>query len=94
MDGTGRGSERGSTEKRHQQEHQHQRPTESNDPTQHAKGRTGDCPGPCKETSTPTECHTGGGGGGLLNPSSSIHLGQQARGVGGSAFPFITELSI
>ena len=38
--------------KRHQQEHRPQRPTEHSDPTQHAKGRTGDCPGPCKETAT------------------------------------------
>ena len=44
------------TRKRHQQEHRPQRPTESSDPTQRAKGRTGDCPGPRKET----ECHTGG----------------------------------
>ena len=29
-----------------------QRPTESSDLTQHAKGRTGDCPGPRKETTT------------------------------------------
>ena len=36
----------------HQQEHRPQRPTESSDPTQHAKGRTGDCPGPRKETTT------------------------------------------
>ena len=35
---------------RHQQEHRPQRPTESSDPTQHAKGRTGDCPGLRKET--------------------------------------------
>ena len=34
------------TRKRHQQEHRPQRPTESSDPTQHAKGRTGDRPGP------------------------------------------------
>ena len=40
------------TQKRHQQEHRPQRPTESSDPTQHAKGRTGDCPGPRKETVT------------------------------------------
>ena len=40
------------TRKRHQQEHRPQRPTESGDPTQHAKGRTGDCPGPRKETGT------------------------------------------
>ena len=40
------------TRKRHQQEHRPQRPTESSDPTQHAEGRTGDCPGPRKETTT------------------------------------------
>ena len=40
------------TRKQHQQEHRPQRLTESNDPTQHAKGRTGDCPGPHKETTT------------------------------------------
>ena len=40
------------TRKRHQQEHRPQRPTESSDPTQHAKGRTGDRPGPRKETAT------------------------------------------
>ena len=34
------------TRKRHQQEHRLQRPTQRSDPTQHAKGRTGDCPGP------------------------------------------------
>ena len=40
------------TRKRHQQEHRPQRPTESSNPTQHAKGRTGDCPGPRKGTTT------------------------------------------
>ena len=40
------------TRKRHQQEHSPQRPTGSSDPTQHAKGRTSDCPGPRKETTT------------------------------------------
>ena len=40
------------TRKRHEQEHRPQRLTESSDPTQHAKGRTGDCPGPHKETTT------------------------------------------
>ena len=52
--------------KRHQQEHRPQRPTERSDPTQHAKGRTGDCPGPRKETTTRrnvTQGGTGGGGG-------------------------------
>ena len=40
------------TRKRHQQEHRPQRRTERSDPTQHAKGRTGDCPGPRKEATT------------------------------------------
>ena len=40
------------TRKRHQQEHRPQRPTERNDPTQHAKGRRGDCPGPRKGATT------------------------------------------
>ena len=40
------------TRKQYQQKHRPQRPTESSNPTQHAKGRTGDCPGPCKGTTT------------------------------------------
>ena len=42
----------GSVWARHQQEHRPQRPTESSDPTQHAKGRTGDRPGPRKGATT------------------------------------------
>ena len=49
------------TRKRHQQEHQHQRPAESNDPTQHVEGRTGDCPGPRKETTTQRNVTRGAG---------------------------------
>ena len=45
---------------RHQREHRPQRPTESSDPTRHARGRTGDCPGP-QTNNNQTECHTGGG---------------------------------
>ena len=48
------------TQKRHQQEHRPQRPTESSDPTQHAKGRTGGCPGPRKETATRRNVTQGG----------------------------------
>ena len=48
------------TWKQHQQEHWPQRPTESSDPTQHAKGRTGDCPGPRKETITRQNVTQGG----------------------------------
>ena len=51
------------TRKRHQQEHRPQRPTERSDPTQHAKGRTGDCPGP-RKGATPRRNVTRGGGGG------------------------------
>ena len=51
------------TRKRHQQEHRPQRPTERSDPTQHAKGRPGDCPGPRKETTTQRNVTQGGGGG-------------------------------
>ena len=40
------------TRKQHPQEHRPQRPTERSDPTQHAKGRTGDCSRPCKGTTT------------------------------------------
>ena len=43
-----------------QQEHRPQRPTESSDPTQRAKGRTGDCPGPRKETATRRNVTQGG----------------------------------
>ena len=48
------------TRKRHQQEHRPQRPTESSDPTQHAKGRTGDCPGPRKGATTQRNVTQGG----------------------------------
>ena len=50
------------TRKRHQQEHRPQRPTERSAPTQHAKGRTGDCPGPCKGATTRRIVTQGGGG--------------------------------
>ena len=40
------------TRKRHQQEHRPQRPTESSNLTQHAKGGTGNCQGPRKGTTT------------------------------------------
>ena len=49
------------TRKRHQQEHWPQRPTESSDPTQHAKGRTGDRPGPRKGATTRRNVTQGGG---------------------------------
>ena len=49
------------TRKRHQQEQRPQRPTESSDPTQHAKGRTGDRPGPRKGATTRRNVTQGGG---------------------------------
>ena len=53
------------TRKRHQQEHRPQRLPERSDPTQRAKGRTGDCPGPRKGTTTRRNVTRGGGGGAL-----------------------------
>ena len=50
------------TRKRHPQEHRPQRLTERSDPTQHAKGRTGDCPGPRKEPTTRRNVTRGEGG--------------------------------
>ena len=50
------------TRKRHQQEHRPQRPTERSAPTQHAKGRTGDCPGPRKGATTRRNVTRGVGG--------------------------------
>ena len=47
-------------QKRHQQEHRPQRPTESSDPTQHATRRTGDCPGPRRGTTTRRTVTQGG----------------------------------
>ena len=69
------------TRKQHQQEHRPQRPTESSDPTQHAKGRTGDCPGPRKGTTTRRNVTQGGGG---VGGSGPLLWGgpRGARGVG------------
>ena len=50
------------TRKQHQQVHRPQRPTESSNPTQHAKGRTGDCPGPRKGATTRRNVTQGGRG--------------------------------
>ena len=63
------------TRKRHQQEHRPQRPTERSDPAQHAKGRTGDCPGPRKETATRRHVTRGGGGG--QTPSDAAAIGAE-----------------
>ena len=49
------------TRKRHHTEHRPQRPSEHSDPMQHAKGRTGDCPGPRKETATRRNVTQGSG---------------------------------
>ena len=61
------------TRKRHQQEHRPQRPTESSDPTQHAKGRTGDCPGPCTGATTRRNV-TQGALDKLFFPSCELHV--------------------
>ena len=48
------------TRKQHQREHRPQRLTESSNLTQHTDGRTGDCPGLCKETTTRRNVTRGG----------------------------------
>ena len=74
-----------------QQEHWPQRPTESSNPTQHAKGRTGDCPGPRKGTTTQRNVTQGGGGGALMETAQgpsrgrSSSTGRRARGLRGRA---------
>ena len=60
------------TRKRHQQEHRPQWPTDSSDPTQHAKGRPGDRPGPRKETTTRRNVTQGGFGPGTGPPSPPL----------------------
>ena len=50
------------TRQRRHTEHRPQRPSERIDPTPCAKGRTGDCPGPRKETATRRNVPQGGGG--------------------------------
>ena len=54
--------------KGHQQEHRPQRAPERSDPTQHVKGRTGDCPGPRKDATTRRNVTEGGPGKGLQRP--------------------------
>ena len=49
------------TQKQHHKAHRPQRPTERSDPTQHAKGRTGDRPGPREEPATRCNVTRGGG---------------------------------
>ena len=78
------------TRKPHQQEHRPQRPTESSDPTQHAKGRAGDCPGPRKETTRRNV--TQGGGGGLLSPLART-LTSHSRGHVATLGPPASERS-
>ena len=76
------------TRKRHQQQHRPQRPTESSDPTQHAKGRTGDRPGPRKGATTRRNVTQGVGGwvvgwfwgvGGGGQPSPTVTAAESPR---------------
>ena len=73
------------TRKRHQQEHLPQRPAESSNLTQYAKGRTGDCPGPRKGTTTRRNVTQGGGASKALQAlvQTTAHL-QPTPAVSGS----------
>ena len=75
------------TRKRHQQEHRPQRPTERSDPTHHAKGRTGDCPGPRKETTTRRNVTQGGAVEVSNTPPSRRGGGGVGRGAPGPLPP-------
>ena len=70
------------TRKGHQQEHRPQRPTESSDPTQHAKGRTGDRPGPRKGATTRRNVTQGGN----LTPGPTVSLSKGLPEVPWGAF--------
>ena len=75
------------TRQRHQQEHRPQRPSERSDPTQHAKGRTGDCPGPRKGATTRRNVTQGGTGGGApkcrTRECNNVRPRECVRGHGG-----------
>ena len=64
------------------------------DPTQHAKGRTGDCPGPRKETTTRRNVTQGGGGSGAVSSYAPVRLVQVGAGavVGGSAQLWMADI--
>ena len=79
------------TRKRHQQEHRPQRPTERSDPTQHAKGRTGDCPGPRRETTTRRNV-TQGEGGALSRCGLALHGFVQQRQSSHSPAPYHSHM--
>ena len=68
------------TRKRHQQEHRPQRPTESSDPTQHAKGRTCDRPGPRKGATTRRNVTQGAA---CCEPRGAGWGGNESNGHGG-----------
>ena len=63
--------------RRHQQEHRPQQPTESSNATQDAKGRTGDCPRPPKETTTKRNVTQGAWAVHLLSSRRSSSMGVQ-----------------
>ena len=75
------------TRKRHQQEHRPQQPTESSDPTQHAKGRTGDRPGPRKGATTRRNVTQGVGVRGEAMLTGGGGRGDRLRPFRASALP-------
>ena len=76
------------TRKQHQQEHRPQWPTERSNPTQHAEGRTGDCPGPHKETTTRRNATQGWG----QEPCNKWWFGSGSAMLGGGRYTGAEEL--
>ena len=67
--------------------------TESSNPTQHAKGRTGDCPGPRKGATTRRNVTQGGGGASLfftIFPLCSAQLPSLARVRHSNSVPYFS----
>ena len=68
--------------KRHPKEHRSQPLSKCNNLTQHAKGRTGDCPGPTARVALLCVDLTQGKSGGSVGPTSrrEVRIGQGGRG--------------
>ena len=79
------------TRKRHQQEHRPQRPTESGNPAQHAKGRTGERPGPRKGAPTRRNVTQGVNSANPGGPAAQRFCPSTLRGTCSARAPAVTH---